>query len=171
MADRLKSHYEVLFKNDKGRVAHEFILNIAPIKAKTKISGEDIAKRLIDFGFHPPTMSFPVVETLMIEPTESENKGELDRFCDALIQIKEEINKVQNGEFDPEDNPLKNAPHTAESVLSSEWNHKYSREEAVYPLSWVKSRGKYWPPVRRVNNVYGDRNLEVRLPEKCSFLD
>jgi len=128
MAQRLKDHYPLLFSNEKGRVAHEFIIDIRPLKAASGISEEDIAKRLIDYGFHSPTMSFPVAGTLMIEPTESENKGELDRFCDALINIKKEVEKVQSGEFDPIDNPLKNAPHTLEVVMAENWNHKYTRE-------------------------------------------
>lgn len=169
MAQRLKDHYPLLFANEKGRVAHEFIIDIRPLKAASGISEEDIAKRLIDYGFHSPTMSFPVAGTLMIEPTESENKGELDRFCDALINIKKEVEKVQSGEFDPIDNPLKNAPHTLEVVMAENWNHKYTREQAAYPLEYVRNRGKYWPPVGRVNNVYGDKNLNMGLPEVTQF--
>lgn len=169
MATRLRDHYPVLFSNTEGRVAHEFIIDIRPIKEASGISEEDIAKRLIDFGFHSPTMSFPVAGTMMIEPTESENKAELDRFCDALIQIRSEISKVQSGEWDKKDNPLKNAPHTSEMVLSTEWNHGYTREEAAYPLEFVANRGKYWPPVGRVNNVHGDRNLDMGLPKETPF--
>ncbi len=165
MASRLKGHFAILFANPQGRVAHEFIIDIRDLKKQSGISEEDIAKRLIDYGFHAPTMSFPVAGTLMIEPTESENKEELDRFCDALISIREEIRQVQEGKLDKLDNPLKNAPHTAAMVLSDSWSHKYSREQAAYPLPWVIARGKYWPPVSRVDNVYGDKNLSVRLPK------
>ena len=169
MADRLKGHYNILFSNSKGRVAHEFILDIRPLKKASGISEEDIAKRLIDYGFHSPTMSFPVGGTLMIEPTESENIEELDRFCDALISIREEIRQVQEGKVDKLDNALKNAPHTAAMVLSDNWTHKYSREQAAYPLPWVKARGKYWPPVSRIDNVYGDKYLMVSLPKDKIF--
>jgi glycine dehydrogenase len=171
MASRLKDYYPILFSNDKGRVAHEFIIDIRPLKAASGIGEEDIAKRLIDYGFHSPTMSFPVGGTLMMEPTESENKAELDRFCDAMISIKKEIEKVQSGVWKDDDNPLKNAPHTAEMVLTTEWNHCYTREEAAYPLSYIKTRGKYWPPVGRVNNVYGDRNLDMNLPLETPFFN
>ena len=169
MAERLREHYSILFSNSQGRVAHEFIIDLRDLKKKTGISEEDVAKRLIDFGFHPPTMSFPVPGTLMIEPTESENKEELDRFCDALIKIRDEIRMVESGKYDKLDNPLKHAPHTALMVLSDSWNHKYSREEAAYPLPWVLTRGKYWPPVSRVDNVYGDKNLVVALPKDRIF--
>ena len=144
MASKLGKHYPVLFKNSEGRVAHEFILDLRPIKRQSGISEEDIAKRLIDFGFHSPTMSFPVAGTIMIEPTESENIQELDRFIEALVQIKAEINKVMDGTFDKLDNPLKNAPHTVEEVTASTWDHKYTREEAAYPLPWVQYRAKYF---------------------------
>lgn len=169
MARRLSDHYPILFSNENGRVAHEFIMDIRPIKAESGISEEDIAKRLMDFGFHSPTMSFPVAGTMMIEPTESENKSELDRLCDALIRIKQEIDWVVDGTYNAEDNPLKNAPHTAEMIMSSEWDHQYTREEAAYPVEWVRTRGKYWPPVGRINNVYGDRNLNLGLPEDQIF--
>ena len=169
MVQRLKDHYSILYANEEGRVAHEFILDIRVLKKDTGISEEDIAKRLVDYGFHSPTMSFPVTGTLMIEPTESENKEELDRFCDALINIREEARKVKEGIFDKVDNPLKNAPHTAEMVSASEWTHKYTREEAAYPLPWVRTRGKYWPPVSRIDNVYGDKNLEVRLSNRTKI--
>ena len=158
IAKRLGDHYPVLYTGKNGTVAHECIIDIRPIKAESGISEEDIAKRLMDFGFHAPTMSFPVAGTLMIEPTESESREELDRFCDAMIQIRNEIAKVQAGEWPLEDNPLVNAPHTAASLLNSDWTHAYSREEAAYPLPWIAAR-KYWPPVGRIDNVYGDRNL------------
>jgi glycine dehydrogenase len=156
MAQRLRSHYNLLFTGESGRVAHEFILDCRPFEA-AGIKVEDIAKRLIDYGFHAPTMSWPVAGTLMIEPTESESKEELDRFCDAMIHIRQEIALVENGTWDKLDNPLKHAPHTAAS-LAGEWKHAYSREQAAYPTRWLHAR-KYWPPVGRVDNPYGDRNL------------
>ena len=156
---RLENHYEVLYKGkDTGHVAHELILDFRPFKHSLKIEVEDVAKRLIDYGFHAPTVSFPVAGTLMIEPTESENKDELDRFCDALINIKKEIEMVASGDFDAEDNPLKNAPHTMQEVCANEWNHPYTREQAAFPLPYVSDR-KFWPSVARVNNSHGDRNL------------
>jgi len=159
LVSRLKNHYKILYTGQNGLVAHEFIVDIRPIKAACGITEEDIAKRLADYGFHAPTVSFPVAGTLMIEPTESEDKGELDRFAEALISIREEIKKVEDGVWDKKDNPLKNAPHPADHVNATEWNHCYSREQAAYPLPWVKTRGKYWPPVGRIDNAYGDRNL------------
>ena len=158
MAKRLENDFSVLYLGINKTSAHEFIIDLRRLKNDTGISDEDVAKRLIDYGFHAPTMSWPVPGTLMIEPTESESKRELDRFCDAMISIKKEIDKVVSGEFDPEDNPLKNAPHTAFSVSSDSWDHKYSREVAAYPSDWLKEH-KYWPTVRRVDNAYGDRNL------------
>ncbi|MCO4786909.1 MAG: aminomethyl-transferring glycine dehydrogenase [Marinomonas atlantica] len=158
IAKRLGEYYPVLYTGKNGTVAHECIIDIRPIKAESGISEEDIAKRLMDFGFHAPTMSFPVAGTLMIEPTESESRDELDRFCDAMIQIRSEIAKVQTGEWPLEDNPLVHAPHTAACLLESDWSHAYTRQEAAYPLPWIQAR-KYWPPVGRIDNVYGDRNL------------
>ncbi|MGE8418910.1 aminomethyl-transferring glycine dehydrogenase [Pseudomonas sp.] len=169
IARRLEEHYPVLYTGGNGLVAHECILDLRPLKDTSGISVDDVAKRLIDFGFHAPTMSFPVAGTLMIEPTESEAKEELDRFCDAMIQIREEIRAVENGSLDKDDNPLKNAPHTA-AELVGEWAHGYSREQAVYPLpSLVES--KYWPPVGRVDNVFGDRNLVCACPSIESYQD
>ncbi|RDL45942.1 glycine dehydrogenase (aminomethyl-transferring) [Marinomonas piezotolerans] len=168
IAKRLEQHYPVLYTGKNGTVAHECIIDIRPLKAESGISEEDIAKRLMDFGFHAPTMSFPVAGTLMIEPTESENREELDRFCDAMIQIRSEIAKVQNGDWTLEDNPLVNAPHTAACLLETDWQHAYSREEAAYPLAWIKDR-KYWPPVGRIDNVYGDRNLFCECPPIESY--
>jgi glycine dehydrogenase len=168
IAKRLGEHYPVLYTGKNGTVAHECIIDIRPLKAESGISEEDIAKRLMDFGFHAPTMSFPVAGTLMIEPTESENLEELDRFCDSMIQIRKEISKVQAGEWPLEDNPLVNAPHTADSLLDMEWTHAYSRKEAAYPLNWIKAR-KYWPPVGRIDNVYGDRNLFCECPPIDSY--
>jgi len=163
MASKLKDHYEILFKGENGFVAHECIIDIRPLKEKTGIDIEDIAKRLIDYGFHAPTMSWPVAGTLMIEPTESESLKEIDRFCEAMIKIREEINDIENGKSDKEDNLLKNSPHTAKTLISDEWSHPYKRSEAAYPVSSLQD-GKYWPPVGRVDNVYGDRNLMCSCP-------
>lgn len=167
IARRLEDHYPVLYSGENGLVAHECILDLRPLKESSGISVEDVAKRLIDFGFHAPTMSFPVAGTLMVEPTESESKEELDRFCEAMICIREEIRSVESGVLDPHDNPLKNAPHTA-LELASEWTHCYSRELAVYPLPSLRE-SKYWPPVGRVDNVYGDRNLTCACPPMSDY--
>jgi len=158
IAKRLAPHYATLYTGRNGLVAHECILDLRPIKDATGISAEDVAKRLIDFGFHAPTLSFPVAGTLMVEPTESESQHELDRFIDAMIQIRDEIRAVEDGRLDREDNPLKNAPHTATMVSGSEWTHAYPRELAVFPLATLRQQ-KYWPPVARVDNVYGDKNV------------
>ncbi|MGO4377455.1 aminomethyl-transferring glycine dehydrogenase [Pseudoduganella sp. RAF19] len=158
IARRLAPHYPVLYSGHDGLVAHECILDLRPLTDATGISNEDVAKRLMDFGFHAPTMSFPVPGTLMIEPTESESLVELDRFIDAMIAIREEIAKVESGEFDKADNPLKFAPHTAEVLVADKWERKYSREVAAYPVASLR-KAKYWPPVGRADNVYGDRNL------------
>jgi glycine dehydrogenase len=158
IARRLAPHYPVLYSGHDGLVAHECILDLRPLQDATGISNEDVAKRLMDFGFHAPTMSFPVPGTLMIEPTESESKVEIDRFIEAMITIHAEIVKVERGEYDREDNPLKGAPHTAEVVMADDWQHKYSREVAAFPVASLR-RQKYWPPVGRADNVYGDRNL------------
>jgi glycine dehydrogenase len=158
MARRLTGHYDVLFTGEGGGVAHEFIVDCRVFEKSSGVVVEDIAKRLMDFGFHAPTMSFPVPGTLMIEPTESESKAELDRLCDALIAIREEIRAIERGELDATDNPLKNAPHTAAAVCADEWAHPYSRERAAFPLPWVRER-KFWPSVARIDNAYGDRNL------------
>ncbi|WP_314916154.1 aminomethyl-transferring glycine dehydrogenase [Pseudomonas helleri] len=167
IARRLEEHYPVLYSGANGLVAHECILDLRPLKETSGISVDDVAKRLIDFGFHAPTMSFPVAGTLMIEPTESESKQELDRFCEAMIRIREEIRAVENGSLDKDDNPLKNAPHTAAEVVG-EWTHPYSREQAVYPVASL-IEGKYWPPVGRVDNVFGDRNLVCACPSIESY--
>jgi glycine dehydrogenase len=158
LAKRLAPHYQTLYTGRNGLVAHECILDLRPLKDATGISAEDVAKRLIDFGFHAPTLSFPVAGTLMVEPTESESLHELDRFIDAMIQIREEIRMVERGELDREDNPLKHAPHTATQAAAAEWKHGYSRELAVFPLATLRQQ-KYWPPVARVDNVYGDKNV------------
>lgn len=158
IATRLASHYETLYTGRNGLVAHECILDLRPLKDATGVSAEDVAKRLIDFGFHAPTLSFPVAGTLMVEPTESESQHELDRFIDAMIQIRDEIRAIEDGKLDREDNPLKHAPHTATAVTASEWTHAYPRELAAFPLPSLKLQ-KYWPPVARVDNVYGDKNV------------
>ncbi len=163
VAHRLAPHYPVLYTGPNGMVAHECIIDLRPIKDATDISVDDVAKRLIDYGFHAPTMSFPVAGTLMIEPTENESKRELDRFCDAMISIREEIRSIESGAMDPKDNPLVNAPHTAAVLTAAEWNHPYSREQAVFPTAAVRAN-KYWPPVGRLDNVYGDRNLICACP-------
>lgn len=162
ISERLATHYPILYRGTAGRVAHECIIDIRPLKKSSGISEEDIAKRLMDYGFHAPTMSFPVAGTLMIEPTESESKREIDRFCDAMIAIREEINKVEAGEWNSEDNPLTNAPHTLED-LSSEWTHSYSINMAIFPKG-VSKMSKFWPTVNRVDNVFGDRNLVCSCP-------
>ena len=168
MASKLKEHYEILFKGENGLVAHECIIDIRPLKEKTGIDIEDIAKRLIDYGFHAPTMSWPVVGTLMIEPTESESLKEIDRFCEAMIMIRKEIDDIENGKSDKEDNLLKNSPHTAKALISDDWSHSYKRSEAAYPVSSLED-GKYWPPVGRVDNVYGDRNLMCSCPSMKEY--
>ena len=170
IANKLKDHFPILYKGKNGNVAHECIIDIRKIKSETGITEEDIAKRLIDFGFHAPTMSWPVPGTMMIEPTESESFSEINRFCNALIKIKEEINKVKNGKFDKNDNPLKNAPHTHVELVANEWKHKYDRESAAYPSATLKSY-KYWPPVARVDNVYGDKNLFCSCPSMDEYKD
>ena len=163
IARRLDEHFPVLYRGKNGRVAHECILDLRPVQASVGITVEDIAKRLMDFGFHPPTVSWPVSGTMMIEPTESESKEELDRFCDALIAIRQEIRDIEEGRANKADNPLKNAPHTAEQVSRTEWNRPYSREQAAYPLPYIRDN-KYWPPVARIDNVFGDRNVVCACP-------
>ncbi|SFO50084.1 glycine dehydrogenase (decarboxylating) alpha subunit /glycine dehydrogenase (decarboxylating) beta subunit [Actinomadura madurae] len=163
LAARLAPHYPILYTGRNGLVAHECIADLRRITKETGITAEDVAKRLIDYGFHAPTLSFPVAGTLMIEPTESEDLAELDRFCDAMIEIRREIRRVADGGYDREDNPLKNAPHTAGCLVSDDWKHPYTREEAAYPLPSLRE-GKYWPPVRRIDQAYGDRNLVCSCP-------
>jgi glycine dehydrogenase len=163
IAKRLGEHYPVLYTGRNGRVAHELILDCRGFKKSAGIEAEDIAKRLMDYGFHAPTMSFPVPGTLMVEPTESEAKSELDRFCDAMIAIRGEIAAIEAGQMDKANNPLKNAPHTASEIAGAEWNHPYTREQAAYPAPWLRVH-KYWPPVARVDNAYGDRNLVCACP-------
>ena len=161
IAKRLSTFYPILYTGQNNRVAHECIIDIRPIKKEYGISEEDIAKRLIDYGFHAPTQSFPVHGTLMIEPTESESKVEIDRYCKAMISIKSEIEMVGK-KYSLEDNPLVNAPHTAEEMVEDKWKHCYSKKVAFYPDNRIDD--KYWPPVKRIDNVYGDRNLFCACP-------
>jgi glycine cleavage system P protein (glycine dehydrogenase) len=163
MAHRLGQHYPVLYTGQNGRVAHELILDCRGFKKSAGVEAEDIAKRLMDYGFHAPTMSFPVPGTLMIEPTESESRAELDRFCEAMIAIRGEIAAIEEGKLDRASNPLKHAPHTDQVVCGSEWDRPYSREQAAFPLPYLREH-KYWPPVSRVDNAYGDRNLVCTCP-------
>jgi glycine dehydrogenase len=170
VAKRLEGHYPVLYKGRNGTVAHECILDTRPLKASAGIDVEDIAKRLMDYGFHAPTVSFPVAGTLMVEPTESESKEELDRFCDALISIREEIREIELGIMDRQNNALKNAPHTMHRVTASEWDRPYSRERAAFPAPWTRDF-KFWPSVGRVESAYGDRNLVCSCPPTDAYAD
>ena len=169
MAARLRDHFDILYTGASGRVAHEFILDLRPFKKSAGVEVDDVAKRLMDFGFHAPTMSWPVPGTLMVEPTESESKAELDRFCDAMIAIREEIRALEEARMPKDNNPLKNAPHTTVDLVAPEWNRPYSREQAVYPAAHLREH-KYWPPVGRVDNAYGDRNLVCSCPPLESYL-
>ncbi|HRG37753.1 MAG TPA: glycine dehydrogenase (aminomethyl-transferring), partial [Bacteroidia bacterium] len=153
-----------------GRCAHEMILDCVGFKREAGIEVGDIAKRLMDYGYHAPTVAFPVHDTLMVEPTESESKEELDRFCSAMISIRKEIDEIIAGKADKDDNVIKNAPHTAKSVINDNWKHSYSREKAVYPLKWVKE-AKFWPSVARVDNAHGDRNLICACPPIESYME
>ena len=157
-AKRLEDHYPILFRGINGTCAHEFILDLRPLKDSAGVEAEDVAKRLIDYGYHAPTMSWPVAGTLMIEPTESESKAELDRFCNAMISIRGEIRDVETGKADRENNVLKGSPHPANVVMSDKWDKPYSRETAAFPADWVRA-SKFWPTISRIDNVYGDRNL------------
>jgi glycine dehydrogenase len=159
----LEEYYPILYRGANGLVAHEFILDLRPFRKSADITEEDVAKRLMDFGFHAPTMSWPVPGTMMVEPTESESKSELDRFVEAMITIRREISDIESGKLDKEDNPLKNAPHTAQMVMDDDWSHPYSREQAAYPVDGLKQR-KFWPACARVDNAYGDRNLVCTCP-------
>ena len=163
IAKRLEPHFPVLYKGCGGWVAHECILDLRPLKSQTGIGVEDVAKRLMDYGFHAPTMSWPVVGTLMVEPTESEGLEELDRFCDAMIRIRREIQDVADGRVPADNNVLKDSPHTAQSLLASDWDRPYSREEAAYPAPWTRDH-KFWPIVGRIDNAWGDRNLVCACP-------
>jgi glycine dehydrogenase len=158
VSHRLRDHYPTLYTGVGGRVAHECILDLRPLKETSGVTAEDVAKRLVDYGFHAPTLSFPVPGTLMVEPTESETLEELDRFIDAMIAIRGEIRRIEAGEWPPDDNPLKHAPHTAAAVATTAWSRPYSRETAAFPVAGLERR-KYWPSVGRVDNVHGDRNL------------
>ena len=168
MAKRLGPHYPILFKGRTGRVAHEFVMDARRLEADAGVKVEDIAKRLMDYGFHAPTMSWPVPGTLMVEPTESESKAELDRFCDAMLAIREEIRAIEKGKADRADNVLKNAPHTAASLVADNWSHTYSREQAAYPAPWLREH-KFWPAVGRIDNPYGDRNLVCTCPPMAHY--
>ena len=168
IAKRLEGHFPVLYTGQNGMVAHECIVDVRQLKASSGVEVGDIAKRLMDYGFHAPTVSFPVAGTMMIEPTESESQAELDRFCEALIAIRQEIREIEQGKLDKLDNPLKNAPHTAEMVTAADWKHGYSRERAAFPAPWTKEH-KFWPPIRRVNDVHGDRNLVCACPPVDSY--
>ena len=170
VARKLTAHYPVLYVGKNGRVAHECILDIRPIKAATGIAEIDIAKRLMDYGFHAPTVSFPVAGTIMVEPTESESKAELDRFIAAMISIREEIRQIENGVWAADNNPLKNAPHSQADVIDTDWKHPYSRQQAVFPLPWVAAN-KFWPSVNRIDDVYGDRNLNCACPPMEAYAD
>jgi glycine dehydrogenase len=167
MKTRLEGDYDILYTGDKGRAAHELILDLRPFKSL--ISAEDLAKRLIDYGFHAPTLSFPVAGTIMIEPTESESKEELDRFCDAMLSIRKEIDEIASGEADAKNNVLANAPHTAAVITADEWSLPYSRAKAAYPLAYLRSGYKFWASVGRVNNAAGDRNLICTCPPIESY--
>jgi len=168
IAARLREHYPVLYTGEGDLVAHECILDLRPLRERTGVTVDDVAKRLIDYGFHAPTMSFPVAGTLMVEPTESEDIDEIERFIEAMIAIRAEADRIAAGEWPADDNPLVNAPHTAESVVTGEWTHPYTREEAVYPVHTLV-RTKYWPPVRRIDQAYGDRNLVFACPPIEAF--
>ena len=170
VAKRLEPYFPILYKGESGLVAHECILDLRPCKKSAGVEVDDVAKRLMDFGFHAPTISWPVAGTMMVEPTESESKAELDRFCDAAIAIRKEVDEIVTGTADPSDNPLKNAPHTALAVTASDWSHSYSREQAAYPASWTKDH-KFWPAVGRVNNAYGDRNLVCSCLPLSAYAD
>lgn len=168
MKARLEKLYPILYTGKNGTCAHEFIIDLRPFKATAGIEAEDVAKRLIDYGFHAPTMSFPVPGTIMIEPTESEDKAELDRFCDALISIHDEIKSIENGILDKTNNPLKNAPHTQKVICADVWDRPYTRQQAAFPLYYVQ-QNKFWPSVARVNNTHGDRNLVCTCEPVASY--
>ncbi|HYG14588.1 MAG TPA: glycine dehydrogenase (aminomethyl-transferring), partial [Bacteroidia bacterium] len=170
IASRLNGHYDVLYRGSKGRCAHEMIMDTRKFKQTAGVEAEDIAKRLMDYGYHAPTMSFPVAGTIMIEPTESETKAELDRFIDAMMGIRREIEEIENGTADRTDNVMKNAPHTAETVMADNWTRSYGREKAAFPTSWVRHH-KFWPAVSRVDNTYGDRNLVCACPPLEDYME
>ena len=168
--ETLKDHYTTLYTGKNGRCAHEMILDCAEFKKTAQVEVADIAKRLMDYGFHAPTVSFPVHDTIMVEPTESESLAELDRFCQAMISIRKEIDEIASGKADLVDNVIKNAPHTSKEATSDTWTHSYSRQKAVYPLKWVSDH-KFWPSVGRIDNAYGDRNLICSCPSIESYAE
>jgi glycine dehydrogenase len=170
MKEVLKDHYKILYTGKNGRCAHEMILDCNEFKMSSGVEVADIAKRLMDYGFHAPTVAFPVVNTLMVEPTESESKDELDRFCEAMITIRKEVQEIIDGKYDKSDNVIKNAPHTAKFVINDHWNKPYGREKAAYPLKWVKAN-KFWPSVARVDNAFGDRNLVCACPPIEAYME
>src|SRR5437867_5834587 len=170
IAKRLEEHFPVLYRGQNGMIAHECIIDPRPLKSSSGVDVEDIAKRLMDYGFHAPTVSFPVAGTMMVEPTESESKAEIDRFCDAMISIHGEIEAVALGKADRLNNVLKNAPHTAQQVISDKWDRPYSREQAAYPAPWTREH-KFWPAVARIDSVYGDRNLICSCPPMEAFTE
>jgi glycine dehydrogenase len=170
IAKRLDDHFPFLYKGESGLVAHECIIDVRGLKESAHVTVEDITKRLIDFGFHAPTMSWPVAGTLMIEPTESESKEELDRFCEAMIAIRGEAARIEKGEWPADDNPLCNAPHTADMLTAEDWHHPYSRADAAFPVATLRSQ-KYWLPVGRIDNVYGDRHVVCTCPSIDSYRD
>jgi glycine dehydrogenase len=170
MAKRLASHYPILYTGANGFVAHEFIIDLRQFKQTCGVSVDDVAKRLMDYGFHAPTMSWPVAGTMMIEPTESESKAELDRFCEAMISIRDEIRAIEEDRADRDDNVLKNAPHTVAAVTADSWTHPYSRQQAAYPLPWCRER-KFWPAVARIDNAFGDRNLVCTCDSVAAYAE
>jgi glycine dehydrogenase len=170
LKSKLEKYFPVLYKGEKGRVGHEFILNMKQFKEQADVEVGDIAKRLMDYSFHAPTVSFPVHDTLMIEPTESEPKSELDRFIEAMVAIRKELQDIMEGKLDKIDNPIKNAPHTTATVVDDSWNHKYTREQAVFPVLSLK-KNKFWPSVGRIDNTYGDRNIFCVCPPMEEYED
>jgi len=170
IAKRLGEHYPIVYSGPGGLVAHECIVDPRAFKHSAEVSVDDIAKRLMDYGFHAPTMSWPVMGTLMIEPTESESKAELDRFCEAMIAIRGEIARIEAGEWPAEDNPLHGAPHTLDAVTANDWAHPYSRETAAFPVPGLRE-AKYWPPVARIDQAYGDRHLVCACPPLTAYQD
>jgi len=170
MKAKLEKYFKILYTGANNTCAHEFIVDLRPFKTSAGIEAEDVAKRLMDYGFHAPTLSFPVPGTIMIEPTESEDKAELDRFCDAMVSIYHEIKSIELGKQDKLDNPLKNAPHTQHVICADEWNHAYSRQTAAFPLAFTREN-KFWPSVGRVNNTYGDRNLICTCEPVSSYAE
>ena len=168
MKSRLTEHYDIVFLNEHGFCAHEFIIDLRPFDKSAGVKADDVAKRLMDYGFHAPTMSWPVPGTLMIEPTESESLDELDRYCDALIAIRQEIREIEVGTADRADNVLKHAPHPVHVIGADSWDRPYTREQAAWPAPWLRHR-KFWPPVARVDNPYGDRNLTCTCPSPESY--